>query len=128
MNDSVSKVKTIEPKSRWTPRLESASRRVGHGGTAWSSKSSLKQPQDGSADLRDTPSRITDINTRMQLEAFGGAALVEPEDARLTGGTRSLGRRMLGLNITPRTISGAAAKTPRPAKKVARPPTSTLVA
>jgi hypothetical protein len=34
----------------------------------------------------------------------------EPEDARLTGGTRSLSRRLLGLNLTGRLDRSAAYK------------------
>jgi hypothetical protein len=117
MNDSVSNLKTIAPNSRWTARFEPVARRVGHGGSAWATNSRLVQPQDGSSDGRDTPSRITDISTRLQLGAVDGPALMEPEDARFTGGTRSLVRRLLGLNITPRTISAPTAKG-RPAKKV----------
>jgi len=118
MNESVSNLKTIGSKNRWTSRFESGSRRVGHGGTAWASKSGLVQPQDGVTELRDCTSRITDISKRLQLAALGGPALTEPEDARLTGGTRSLVRRLLGLNIMPQKFSAVSAKAARPAKKV----------
>ena len=119
MSESISNLKAIIQKNNWTPRLAPASRRVGHGGMAWATNSSLVQPQDGSSELRDTASRITSISTRMQA-TFGGAAVGEPEDARLTGGTRSLVRRLMGLNIMPRAISTATAKkTARPAKKSA---------
>ena len=50
----------------------------------------LYQPQDGATDTR---SRVADIASRMRKMAG------EPEDARLTGGTRSLMRRLSGLNV-----------------------------
>lgn len=65
-----------------------------HGGTAWSvpfSGRSLSQPQDGSAERRK---RLAMINAHLLTNM-----LDEPEDARLTGGTRSLTRRLLGLNV-----------------------------
>jgi hypothetical protein len=120
MSESISNLKAIVQKNNWNPRLAPTSRRVGHGGMAWATNSSLKQPQDGSSEMRDTASRITSISTRMQVATFGGAPVVEPEDARLTGGTRSLVRRLMGLNIMPRVISTATAKkAARPAKKTA---------
>jgi hypothetical protein len=122
MNEPVSRVSAIEPKTPWN-RFDEVSRR-GHGGTAWATNYSMKQPQDqdGVSAAREVSSRVTDISTRTQLLAFGGATVVEPEDARLTGGTRSLVRRLLGLNITPRKVVPAAmaAKAARPVKKVAR--------
>jgi hypothetical protein len=121
MNESVSRHNAIEPKSPWN-RFEAAPRR-GHGSTAWATNYSLKQPQDqdGTSAAREAASKVTDISTRLQLAAFGGAMFAEPEDARLTGGTRSLVRRLLGLNITPRVVSPLAGKkSSRPAKKVAR--------
>jgi hypothetical protein len=39
-------------------------------------------------------------------------ALREPEDARLTGGTRSLMRRVMGLNVT--ALAEARKAQPRP--------------
>ncbi len=65
-----------------------------HGGTAWStpfSDRSLRQPQDGVAERR---TRLAMINSHLLANL-----LDEPEDARLTGGTRSLTRRLLGLNV-----------------------------
>jgi hypothetical protein len=85
----------ISPQGRFGPARE-GSHRTGHGGTAWASASSsigevkLYQPQDGAADTR---SRVADIASRMRKMAG------EPEDARLTGGTRSLMRRLSGLNV-----------------------------
>jgi hypothetical protein len=66
-------------------------RRVNHGGGAWRFRDQqLTQPQDG------TPEAATNTEVKTQL---GIALISEPEDARLTGGTRSLARRLLGLNI-----------------------------
>lgn len=65
-----------------------------HGGTAWStpfSERSLRQPQDGASEKR---TRLAMINAHLLTNL-----LDEPEDARLTGGTRSLTRRLLGLNV-----------------------------
>jgi hypothetical protein len=83
------------PQNRFAPARET-SHRTGHGGTAWASASTsigevkLYQPQDGAADPR---SRVADIASRMRK------MVGEPEDARLTGGTRSLMRRLSGLNV-----------------------------
>ncbi len=66
-------------------------KRNGHGGSAWTATAkgvTLHQPQDGA---QETGTLLT-ARTRM--------ALREPEDARLTGGTRSLMRRVMGLNVT----------------------------
>jgi hypothetical protein len=80
-------------------------KRVGHGGVAWTAAAkadSLHQPQDGAQE----PGTLYTAMTR--------AALREPEDARLTGGTRSLMRRVMGLNVT--ALPGAR-KQPRPVAK-----------
>jgi hypothetical protein len=50
------------------------------------------QPQDGAT---AHASKLTSIAARLHNNLSQ-----EPEDARLTGGTRSLTRRLLGLNIT----------------------------
>ena len=66
-------------------------KRVVHGGVAWTASAkadSLHQPQDGA---QETGTLYT-AGTR--------TALREPEDAKLTGGTRSLMRRVMGLNVT----------------------------
>jgi hypothetical protein len=71
-----------------------ASRSGGHGGTAWSlpfAEAGMMQPQDGAVDTR---SRLASIRSHQHSDG-----LHEPEDARLTGGTRSLDRRLLGLNV-----------------------------
>jgi len=84
------------------------------------------QPQDGAFDSREQSARVTDIGKRLQVAAFGAAAMVEPEDARLTGGTRTLVRRLLGLNITPRVRpTGLVAKA---AKPVAAKPAKRILA
>ncbi|GEM_PF-2042726 len=65
-----------------------------HGGTAWStpfSERSLRQPQDGAGERR---TRLAIINSHLLTNLLN-----EPEDAGLTGGTRSLTRRLLGLNV-----------------------------
>jgi hypothetical protein len=90
--------------------FEPVLRRVAHGGTRWSTASILKQPQDGAFNEAELQGRVTDIGTRLEMITFGPALLVEPEDARLTGGTRSLVRRLLGLNITPRVKPATPAK------------------
>jgi hypothetical protein len=67
--------------------------RRAHGGL-WSSPLSekiMRQPQDGAVDARRTMAMIG--------SPLSSNALNEPEDARLTGGTRSLARRLLGLNV-----------------------------
>ena len=69
--------------------------RRGHGGRAWSlplAEPQMRQPQDGSVEKRK---RLALIDSKLHSNV-----LQEPEDARLTGGTRSLTRRLMGLNIT----------------------------
>jgi len=74
-----------------------------HGGSAWTANTTaqnLHQPQDGA---QETGTLLT-ARTRMSLR--------EPEDARLTGGTRSLMRRTMGLNVT--ALAGTRKAQPRP--------------
>jgi hypothetical protein len=74
-------------------------RRTEHGSTAWTLGRQMLQPQDGAVSVR---TRVRDIGLereRLTQSAAGRVAAMEPEDARLTGGTRSLMRRLLGLNI-----------------------------
>ncbi len=78
-----------------------AARRMGHGGSAWSlprGLNVLRQPQDGA------PSATAGVLSPTQRNV-----LSEPDDAGITGGTRSLTRRVLGLNVTaaPRKAAGA---------------------
>jgi hypothetical protein len=84
---------TTSPQSRFNPAREMP-RRIAHGGMAWATtatdQAKLYQPQDGAADTR---SRVADIASRLRKMAG------EPEDARITGGTRSLMRRLSGLNV-----------------------------
>jgi hypothetical protein len=87
-----------QPLSNWTKRLRRneipVERRAGHGSSAWAAPvrgASLRQPQDGAVEPRTTPKRIP--------AHHNGSLLVEPEDAGLTGGTRSLMRRLIGLNV-----------------------------
>jgi hypothetical protein len=71
-----------------------STRRGGHGGTAWSlpfAEPGMLQPQDGAIDTR---TRLASIRSHQHSDV-----LHEAEDARLTGGTRSLDRRLLGLNV-----------------------------
>jgi hypothetical protein len=95
---------TYTPISSWTSRLgevprmpEMSTRRTGHhGGTAWSlpfAEQMMLQPQDGSDGSVDTHARLANTSTESAQHSD------EPEDAGLTGGTRSLARRVLGLNV-----------------------------
>lgn len=84
--------------SNWSKRLRRdeipVERRTGHGSSAWSlpmGVKPLRQPQDGASLQRTSPRHIP--------AHHDGTLLVEPEDAGLTGGTRSLMRRLIGLNI-----------------------------
>lgn len=77
-------------------------KRVGHGGVAWTASAkadSLHQPQDGAQEHGTLYTAMTRLAAR------------EPEDARLTGGTRSLMRRVMGLNVT--ALAGARKALPR---------------
>ncbi len=79
-------------------------KRNGHGGSAWTATGkadSLHQPQDGAQE------------TGILLAARTRLAFREPEDARLTGGTRSLMRRVMGLNVT--ALADTRKAQPRPA-------------
>jgi hypothetical protein len=78
-----------------------AARRPGRKSGPWSLPSDakfLRQPQDGA---QENSSRIAAIASHLHSSAFH-----EPEDARLTGGTRSLMRRVLGLNVTTQLRKG----------------------
>lgn len=78
-------------------------KRVGHGGVAWTATAkadTLHQPQDGAQENGTLYTAMTRVASR------------EPEDARLTGGTRSLMRRVMGLNVT--AHAGARKAQPRP--------------
>jgi hypothetical protein len=90
-----------------TTGVVAASRRTAHG-NAWSlplGTSLLRQPQDGAPSLASTAQALLGSLHRR------GNPLAEPDDASLTGGTRSLTRRLMGLNVTsaPRKASISAA-------------------
>lgn len=82
-------------------------RRTAHGGTAWGARPEIdmRQPQDGGLDM-DVRSRVAEISAHLNRMGF-----VEPEDARITGTTRSLMRRLMGLNVLSRKTQRAAAPT-----------------
>ena len=72
-------------RSRYAARLDSARQNV--------PEIILKTQEEADRALR--------VPARFNPASVGFAALPsEPEDARLTGGTRSLSRRLLGLNLT----------------------------
>jgi hypothetical protein len=77
-------------KARIAPAREGSWRRTSHGSSAFSNETTLLQPQDG-AELSTTPGTVSSIRTKLLRS--------EPEDARLTGVTRSLFRRLTGLNV-----------------------------
>ena len=81
-------------------------KRSEHGGSAWTAASAgkLHQPQDGA---QETGTLLT-ARTRLLLR--------EPDDARLTGGTRSLMRRTMGLNVTALADTRKAQPRPIPSK------------
>ena len=85
-------------------------KRVGHGSMAWSATSAeaaLCQPQDGASDPRKRGLERADVQEiGARAPRLGG----EPEDARLTGGTRSLSRRVMGLNVTAKPKPAAIAR------------------
>jgi hypothetical protein len=79
---------------RADPQPAAEPHRANHGGSAWSlpSRRSIDlQPQDGSL---TNPPRVAEMPARTN----GGKLAGESEDSRMTGGTRSLSRRVLGLN------------------------------
>ena len=109
---------TTPAKSPLLPSPKMSRRRTMHGGTAWASsapgENRLYQPQDGAVEPRG---RVLGLAARLLKFSAG-----EPEDARLTGGTRSLMRRLSGLNLgqlmhpkAPKSVS----KTQLPPAKVA---------
>ena len=104
-------IRTPEPRSTsWLEaRIERAkSKRIAHGGGAWSlpdAETRTRQPQDGAhtGTAEDADRRTERLPGR------------EPADARMTGGTRSLMRRVMGLNVT------AQPATRKPARSTAAP-------
>jgi hypothetical protein len=89
----------LTPINVWTSKIGKGmlvpvvnTREGKHGGSAWSvpfSDQNLRQPQDGAADRRR---RLAMIDSHLHSNLLN-----EPEDARLTGGTRSLTRRLMGF-------------------------------
>lgn len=70
--------------------------RRNYAGVSWATAEELGQPQDGVADARE----MSDSGTHRVVGRMN--TIEEPEDAGLTGTTRSLGRRLLGLNVVDR--------------------------
>jgi len=99
----------------WTRKIGSVpvtTTKHGRGGLAWSfplSEQVMRQPQDGASDSRR---RMATISSSVNHNALN-----EPEDAKLTGGTRSLARRLLGLNV----LSVARKVPEKVAAKIRRP-------
>lgn len=77
--------------------------RTNHGGNAWSLPDSTAnaQPQDGVKHDPVVQRRYIATMANQKTKRVGGfsSVVLDPEDARLTGGTRSLMRRLLGLNL-----------------------------
>jgi hypothetical protein len=95
-------------------------RRVSHGSTRFANQPRMLQPQDGAVTPAEMQRRVASISSHMQ-PAFAQ----EPEDARLTGLTRSLYRRLTGLNVMQltaptRPVAAAAAAVTAAARKQAR--------
>ncbi len=87
-------------RSSFSPLRASISalpRRVNHGGAAWLKRRGLelRQPQDGAQHHQDSGAERTE-----KLHDSVTTRSAEAEDARLTGGTRCLMRRLMGLNVT----------------------------
>ena len=102
------------PSSGSTARLQgpTSSKRTAHGSSAWSipqADNRLVQPQDGAAEI----SKVTADGYQDANAFVARSPANEPEDARITGGTRSLMRRVMGLNVAARPASR------RPARVVA---------
>jgi len=84
-------------RTRWS-RLELGPRRSA---TSRKPAEEMGQPQDGAIGLDIARAS----GQPKHLGANAVCDLREPEDARLTGGTRSLMRRVLGLNVTQPSIT-----------------------
>lgn len=76
-----------------------------------------KQPSPWRADVALVPARRPELVPPMMASSLHGrriaVASAEPEDAQITGMTRSLDRRLLALNLRPMS------SVPAPALKVA---------
>jgi hypothetical protein len=115
---TASRAEQQEPKEQRTGQRavsagSGAPHRVNHGSSAWSLPSrrpSDLQPQDGSL---TNPARIAELPARGSGVKIAG----ESEDSRITGGTRSLMRRVLGLNnVTAEARKMAPARNSVPAR------------
>lgn len=102
-------------KSRVVPGSEGMDswRRVSHGSMRFARDQNMRQPQDGALEL---PSRVASITSKQQPNLP-----MEPEDARLTGTTRSLYRRVMGLNVMNTTEPLLPASAPKPVVAVRKP-------
>lgn len=99
-------------KTRSTPPVKvnatllpaaTGSHRTNHGGNAWSRPDSAitSQPQDGPTQDLAVRNRYAKTSATVNTKNVVGCSslVIDPEDARLNGGTRSLMRRLLGLNL-----------------------------
>lgn len=90
----IPRVPGVSQSSLSSPSLRAyasgAARRVNHGGAAWLKRRAdeLRQPQDGALTQDDSTSE--------------DHKRIEAEDAQITGSTRSLGSRLMGLNVAAR--------------------------
>jgi hypothetical protein len=98
-----------QPRNRFGPTPEMPRRPLNGATAAVENRESvnLYQPQDGATAQRR---RVTDIASRLLKLSAG-----EPEDARLTGGTRSLMRRLSGLNLVQFSRPGMKTRSMKPA-------------
>ncbi len=90
------KMNRLQPAGGVEPQ-RAATHRATHGSSAWSTPSrnpSMSQPQDGASERQERASRLLFLQASLHTSLSD-----EPEDARMTGGTRSLTRRVLGLNV-----------------------------
>ncbi len=85
---------------RMQTQTADAPRRTTHGSCAWTlpfSNTALRQPQDGAS--RDTAlTNSTAPVTSTRLKKLRSLAAPDTDDDRLSGATRSLSNRILGLN------------------------------
>ncbi|MFT3971921.1 MAG: hypothetical protein QM699_00115 [Amaricoccus sp.] len=89
------------------PIANAEARRTSHGSTAFVAEKPDVQPQDGAQ-------RAVVLSFARELPSLRER---EPEDAALTGMTRSLFRRAMGLNVL-QTLATATRQVTRPARRV----------
>ncbi len=98
MMDPILRLKSIGAAARFAPRqtVNLVSALLHSDATGPLNSGPTYQPQDGARPrMRKSLERaVTDLAPRFRRSAG------EPEDARLTGGTRSLMRRLSGLNLS----------------------------